>query len=45
VQAAFELLNSADRLAGPAVVMLQISANLLAEPERGQVELYGISTS
>jgi aminoglycoside phosphotransferase (APT) family kinase protein len=45
VQSAFELLNSADRLAGPAVVMLQISANLLAEPERGQVELYGISTS
>jgi aminoglycoside phosphotransferase (APT) family kinase protein len=45
VQSAFELLSGADRLAGPAVVMLQISANLLADPERGQIELYGIPSS
>jgi hypothetical protein len=45
VQSAFELLDRADRLAGPAVVLLQISANLLAQPERGQVELYGIPLS
>ena len=42
IQSAFELLVGAERLAGAAVLLLQIAANLLAEPERGRVQLYGI---
>jgi Phosphotransferase enzyme family len=42
IQSAFEISSESDRLLGPPVVLLQIAANLLAEPERGQIELYGI---
>ncbi len=42
IQSVLELLDGTDRLAGAAVVLLQIAANLMAEPERGQVQLYGI---
>jgi Phosphotransferase enzyme family len=42
IQTAYELSSGSDRLAGPPVVLLQIAANLLTEPERGQIELYGI---
>jgi hypothetical protein len=42
IQSALERSDETDRLAGSPVVLLQISANLLAEPESGQVELYGI---
>lgn len=42
VQSAFERLVRADRLAGEAVLLLQISANLLADPDRAQLHLYGI---
>jgi hypothetical protein len=42
IQSAFELADGADRLPGQSVILLQIAANLLAEPERGQLELYGI---
>jgi Phosphotransferase enzyme family len=43
IQSAFEIAQEADRLPGHAVILLQLSANLLAEPERGQIQLYGIS--
>jgi hypothetical protein len=42
IQSAFEMLVGAERLAGPAVLLLQVAANLLAEPERGRLQLYGI---
>jgi hypothetical protein len=42
IQSAFEAADGADRLPRRSVLMLQISENLLAEPERGQVQLYGI---
>jgi hypothetical protein len=42
IQSAFEVLVDAERLAGPAVLLLQVAANLLAEPEGGRVQLYGI---
>jgi len=42
IQSAYERLYRMDHLAGPSVLLLQMSANLLAEPERGQLHLYGI---
>jgi Ser/Thr protein kinase RdoA (MazF antagonist) len=42
IQSAYELADRADRLPGPSVLLLQISANLLADPERGLVQLFGI---
>jgi hypothetical protein len=42
IQSAYEISSRSDNLLGPPVVLLQIAANLLAEPERGQIELYGI---
>ena len=42
IQSAYEISSVSDNLAGPPVVLLQIAANLLSKPERGQVELYGI---
>jgi len=42
IQSAFELSHAADRLAGSSVILLQISANLMEEPELGQIQLYGI---
>ncbi|MFI5459405.1 MAG: phosphotransferase [Isosphaerales bacterium] len=42
IQSVYEISYEADRLDGHSVVLLQIAANLLAEPELGQVQLYGI---
>jgi hypothetical protein len=42
IQSAYEISFGSDSLRGRPVVLLQIAANLLAEPERGQIELYGI---
>ncbi len=42
IQSAFEYAGNADRLAGIPVLLLQIGANLLADPELGQVQLFGI---
>jgi aminoglycoside phosphotransferase (APT) family kinase protein len=42
IQTASELSHQADQLAGRAVILLQLSANLLTEPELGQLQLYGI---
>ncbi len=42
IQSALEAAAGADRLPGPAVLLLQISENLLADPARVQAELYGI---
>jgi aminoglycoside phosphotransferase (APT) family kinase protein len=41
-QSAYEAAHGANRLPGQSVILMQISANLLCDPERGQVELYGI---
>jgi hypothetical protein len=41
-QSAFEGTDGIDRLPGWSAILLQITANLLAQPERGQIELYGI---
>jgi hypothetical protein len=41
-QTAFEDAQGASSLPGRAMLLLQISANLLAEPDGGQIELYGI---
>ena len=45
IQSAFEAAVGASRLPGRAVMLMQIGANLLAEPERGQVQLYGIPSA
>ena len=42
IQSAFEHACDADRLAGLPVLLLQMSANLLADPELAQVQLFGI---
>ena len=42
IQSAYERLVRADRLGGAAVLLLQISANLLVDPDRAQLHLYGI---
>ena len=42
VQSAFEAAHNATSLVGRSVCLLQISANLLGDPERAQTELYGI---
>ena len=42
IQSAFEISQEAERVPGRAVILLQLSANLLAEPELGQMQLYGI---
>jgi hypothetical protein len=42
IQSVFELAHDADQLAGHSAVLLQVSMNLLAEPELGQIQLYGI---
>jgi Phosphotransferase enzyme family len=42
IQSAIEGLQGLQYLAGPAVLLLQISANILAEPERARMQLYGI---
>ncbi len=42
VQTAFEYADGAEQLPGPSVILLQLSANLLEDPERGRAQLYGI---
>jgi hypothetical protein len=42
IQSAYEILSESARLSSHAVILLQISANLLADPGRGQIHLYGI---
>jgi len=42
IQAAHELCGLEDEIPAQAVILIQISANLLSEPESGQVHLYGI---
>lgn len=42
IQSAYEMSQSEDRLTTHAVLLLQISANLLNEPELSQVQFYGI---
>ena len=42
IQSALESLQGLQYFAGPAVLLLQISANILADPENAQMQLYGI---
>jgi aminoglycoside phosphotransferase (APT) family kinase protein len=41
-QTALERTDGDDVLSGHAVILLQLGANLLADPGRGQVQLYGL---
>jgi hypothetical protein len=38
----YEISYEAERLSARSLILLQLAANVLAEPERAQVELYGI---
>ena len=42
VQTAYEYLQLASEIAGPAVWLLQVSQNLLKDPRRGTVELFAL---
>jgi hypothetical protein len=42
IQSAYEAAVEADRLPGESVILLQLAANVLADPVRAQVQLYGI---
>ncbi len=42
VQTAYELSYESQRMSAQSVILLQISANLLTDPGRGQLHLYGI---
>jgi hypothetical protein len=42
IQSAYELAQNSRDLPVGSVLLLQISANLLADPETGQVQLYGL---
>ena len=42
IQSAYEMAVTAQALPTSSALLLQISANLLADPETGQVQLYGI---
>ena len=42
IQSAYELAHDSPSLPAHSVLLLQISANLLGDPETGQVELYGL---
>jgi Ser/Thr protein kinase RdoA (MazF antagonist) len=42
VQTAFEAAHQSDTLPAQAVLLLQVSANLLADPESAQLQFYGI---
>lgn len=42
IQSAYELAHAADALPAMSVLLLQVSANLLNDPETAQVELYGL---
>jgi hypothetical protein len=45
IQSAFEWSMAASRPTGQSVVLLQLATNVLAEPERAQLQLYGIPLS
>jgi hypothetical protein len=45
IQSAYEMSSRASRLAPQAVLLLQISANILNEPELSQVQFYGIPST
>jgi Phosphotransferase enzyme family len=45
LQSAFEMAANAAQLTGAGVLLLQIASNILAEPRRAQVQLYGIPWS
>jgi Ser/Thr protein kinase RdoA (MazF antagonist) len=45
IQSAYEAAVGADRLPGQSVILLQLAANVLAEPERALVQLYGVIPS
>lgn len=42
IQTAWELCHRAEKLTAAAVLMLQVGANVLADPERAMTELYGL---
>jgi Ser/Thr protein kinase RdoA (MazF antagonist) len=42
IQSAMESLQGLQYFAGPAVLLLQIAANICADPERAQMQLFGI---
>lgn len=42
IQSAYEMAQSARDLPARSVLLLQISANILADPQAGQVQLYGL---
>jgi hypothetical protein len=42
VQSAYEAAAEADRLPAVSVILMQLGANVLAEPERARVQLYGL---
>lgn len=42
IQTAWELGHRAEKLSAAAVLMLQVGANVLADPERATAELYGL---
>jgi hypothetical protein len=44
IQSAFEAADGFDHLPGESALLLQIGANLLADPAGGQAELYGITS-
>jgi Ser/Thr protein kinase RdoA (MazF antagonist) len=42
LQSAYEASDNAEALTGHSVLLLQVAANVLADPDRGQVRLYGL---
>ena len=42
VQTAYEVSQAANTMPAQSVLLLQVSANLLADPESAQVQFYGI---
>lgn len=45
IQSAYEMAAEADRLPGESVILLQLAANVLADPDRARMQLYGIFPS
>ena len=45
IQTAYELDHASSHLSPLAVLLLQLSANLLADPDEAQVRFYGLSPS
>ena len=42
IQSAYEIMHESESLSAQSVILLQVGANLLADPELGQIHLYGI---